>query len=167
MNITATDRSALIRLASSLPQGSAERKAILAGLKVAGNLPWGPKGLNQKFGVETYNANFGISPERNTFQLSVSTLPVAPEWLDVAAWEGAYKVGTGRTWATVKVPQAYAQTKKEARGGMWVQGGDAGHAEISAFEDPDSGDLYFRIKAGGQRVAFSTRGGKFQMERPW
>ncbi len=33
MNITATDRSALIRLASSLPQGSAERKAILAGLK--------------------------------------------------------------------------------------------------------------------------------------
>ena len=32
MNLTATDRSALIRLASTLPKGSEERKAILAGL---------------------------------------------------------------------------------------------------------------------------------------
>lgn len=32
MNITASDRSALIRLAAALPQGSAERKTILAGL---------------------------------------------------------------------------------------------------------------------------------------
>ena len=39
MNITATDRSALIRLASSLPQGSAERKAILAGLKAGARVP--------------------------------------------------------------------------------------------------------------------------------
>ena len=31
--LTAQDRSALIRLASDLPEGSAERKAILAGLK--------------------------------------------------------------------------------------------------------------------------------------
>ena len=30
--LTASDRSALIRLASTLPAGSAERKAILAGL---------------------------------------------------------------------------------------------------------------------------------------
>ena len=35
MNLTATDRSALIRLASSLPKGSEERKTILAGLKTA------------------------------------------------------------------------------------------------------------------------------------
>ena len=33
MNLTATDRSALIRLASSLPKGSEERKTILAGLQ--------------------------------------------------------------------------------------------------------------------------------------
>lgn len=33
MNITATDRKALIRLASSLPKGSEERKTVLAGLK--------------------------------------------------------------------------------------------------------------------------------------
>ena len=33
MNITASDRKALIRLASSLPKGSEERKTILAGLK--------------------------------------------------------------------------------------------------------------------------------------
>lgn len=33
MNLTATDRKALIRLASNLPAGSEERKAILAGLK--------------------------------------------------------------------------------------------------------------------------------------
>lgn len=36
--LTATDRSALIRLASTLPEGSAERRAILAGL-VAGTAP--------------------------------------------------------------------------------------------------------------------------------
>jgi hypothetical protein len=33
--LTASDKSALIRLASSLPAGSAERKAVLAGLKKA------------------------------------------------------------------------------------------------------------------------------------
>lgn len=33
--LTASDRKSLIRLASSLPQGSPERKAILAGLKSA------------------------------------------------------------------------------------------------------------------------------------
>jgi hypothetical protein len=32
-NLTASDRSALIKLASSLPKGSSERKAILAGLR--------------------------------------------------------------------------------------------------------------------------------------
>lgn len=33
MNFTASDRKALIRLASTLPKGSEERKTILAGLK--------------------------------------------------------------------------------------------------------------------------------------
>ena len=33
--LTASDRSALIRLASTMPAGSPERKAILAGLKTA------------------------------------------------------------------------------------------------------------------------------------
>jgi len=36
-NVTASDRSALIRLASSLPAGSPERKAILAGLERVGS----------------------------------------------------------------------------------------------------------------------------------
>lgn len=36
MTLTASDRVSLIRLASSLPKGSAERKAILTGLKNAG-----------------------------------------------------------------------------------------------------------------------------------
>lgn len=35
-SLTASDRASLIRLASSLPAGSAERKAILAGLQAAG-----------------------------------------------------------------------------------------------------------------------------------
>ena len=34
-NLTASDRSALIKLASTLPAGSPERKAILSGLKKA------------------------------------------------------------------------------------------------------------------------------------
>lgn len=33
MNVTASERSALIRLASTLPEGSEERRAILAGIK--------------------------------------------------------------------------------------------------------------------------------------
>ena len=36
-SLTASDRSSLIRLASSLPVGSAERKAILAGLHLQGS----------------------------------------------------------------------------------------------------------------------------------
>ena len=36
-NLTASDRSALIKLASSLPAGSPERKAILAGLQGSSN----------------------------------------------------------------------------------------------------------------------------------
>lgn len=39
MNLTASDRSALVRLASSLPKGSEERKAILVGLKKAKLIP--------------------------------------------------------------------------------------------------------------------------------
>jgi hypothetical protein len=39
--LTASDRSALIRLASSLPVGSSERKAILAGLQPR-KLDWKP-----------------------------------------------------------------------------------------------------------------------------
>lgn len=37
--LTASDRSALIKLASTLPKGSGERRAILAGLRVAGGGP--------------------------------------------------------------------------------------------------------------------------------
>ena len=35
MNLTASDRKSLVRLASTLPKGSVERRAILAGLKKA------------------------------------------------------------------------------------------------------------------------------------
>ena len=38
----ATDRAVLIRLASSLPVGAPERKAVLAGLKTAANVRWKP-----------------------------------------------------------------------------------------------------------------------------
>ena len=34
--LTASDRSSLIKLASELPKGSKERRAILAGIKTAG-----------------------------------------------------------------------------------------------------------------------------------
>ncbi len=37
--LTASDRSALIRLASTLPRGTAERKAILAGLRKVSSAP--------------------------------------------------------------------------------------------------------------------------------
>lgn len=36
MNISASDRTALLRLAGNLPQGSSERRAILGGLRLAG-----------------------------------------------------------------------------------------------------------------------------------
>ena len=39
-NLTATDRKALIRLASSLEKGSPERRAILSGLKRAAAFRW-------------------------------------------------------------------------------------------------------------------------------
>ena len=49
-NITATDRKALIRLASSLPKGSEERKTILAGLSKATD--FGPFKPSDKVEVE-------------------------------------------------------------------------------------------------------------------
>jgi hypothetical protein len=39
MKLTASDRKALVRLAGTLPKGSEERRAILAGLKKAGQSP--------------------------------------------------------------------------------------------------------------------------------
>ena len=39
-NLTASDRSSLIRLASGLPVGSSERKAILAGLAQTKTASW-------------------------------------------------------------------------------------------------------------------------------
>ena len=49
MNITASDRSALVKLASSLPKGSDERRAILASLKVAGcDSPKLPEALQEQ-----------------------------------------------------------------------------------------------------------------------
>ena len=52
-SLTASDRSSLIRLASSLPKGSPERKAILAGLKSkrrprVADLPDAPMGYEWK-----------------------------------------------------------------------------------------------------------------------
>ncbi len=49
-SLTAQDRSALIKKASSLPVGSAERKAILAGLKKA----------SQVMGTLTYDRRKGL-----------------------------------------------------------------------------------------------------------
>ncbi len=39
-NITASDRKSLIRLASTMPKGSPERKAILAGLSRSARMAW-------------------------------------------------------------------------------------------------------------------------------
>lgn len=52
-NLTASDRSALIRIASSLPSGSPERKAILAGIKK--NSSWAV--LSYAFGMQVNAGN--------------------------------------------------------------------------------------------------------------
>jgi hypothetical protein len=42
MKLSSSDRKALVKLASGLPKGSEERKAILSGLKVASRMTGGP-----------------------------------------------------------------------------------------------------------------------------
>ena len=55
-NLTASDRSALIKLASSLPSGSPERKAILASLgKTANNSSMLAESLKKKWSYVTYD----------------------------------------------------------------------------------------------------------------
>ena len=50
MKLAASDRKALIRLASTFPKGSDERRAILSGLcKLAGGLSPEVRKLNQRF----------------------------------------------------------------------------------------------------------------------
>ena len=73
MKLTASDRSALIKLAGSLPSGSEERRAILAGLKSAAYS--GPGGVTLFFPVQV-----GDSP--GTYSLFENT-------------GGGYKAGTG------------------------------------------------------------------------
>ena len=55
--ITASDRKSLIRLASSLPQGSDERRAILAGLKKVGDAWAGATGF-QVGRIEEYEGDW-------------------------------------------------------------------------------------------------------------
>jgi TnpA family transposase len=55
-NLTASDRSALIKLASSLPSDSPERKAILASLgKTANNSSMLAESLKKKWSYVTYD----------------------------------------------------------------------------------------------------------------
>jgi hypothetical protein len=66
--LTAADRSALIRLASTLPAGSEERKAILAGLKGASQ--------NEK---TAYSDKFGLRFDF-TWDFSFTTVPIDPPY---------------------------------------------------------------------------------------
>ena len=44
-SLTASDRKNLVRLASELPQGSPERKAILAGLRQSSKINWSHRAI--------------------------------------------------------------------------------------------------------------------------
>ena len=59
--LTATDRSSLIRLASSMEKGSEDRRVILAGLKISG----------QRFEVST-NAFHGGMDSRDGPEITIS-----------------------------------------------------------------------------------------------
>jgi len=98
MNLTATDRKTLIRLASSMEKGSDERKAILAGLgKTAG------RGVQDKFPakLEIYHGrNFG-----NSF------------W----EYDGTLSVQTGNAWHTAQVTLTYDWDVHSQRRGTGVE----------------------------------------------
>ena len=70
-NVTASDRSALIKLASSLPAGSPERKAILASLgKTANHSSTLADSLKKKWENVTYDL------EKNQGKASVGDLEI-------------------------------------------------------------------------------------------
>ena len=70
-NVTASDRSALIKLASSLPAGSPERKAILAGLgKTANQSSTLADSLKKKWRNVTYD------PKQNQGRASLGALKI-------------------------------------------------------------------------------------------
>jgi hypothetical protein len=68
MKLTASDRSAMIRLASSLPKGSDERRAILAGLKKTASGSLGDylqewlKEIGKALGGQTETDAFSMKP---------------------------------------------------------------------------------------------------------
>ena len=89
-SLTAQDRSALIRLASSLPPGSAERKAILAGLSQVsvqasgktsaktGDVLFIPKPIQDLFGEKTVPRGSYSVQRTNKGEVVLRPYPLRP-----------------------------------------------------------------------------------------
>lgn len=98
MDLTATDRKALIRLASSLPKGSPERKTILAGLKVSGP---------QLYDIRDFDFDLSFSPDRgNTVLWKLDDPQKGARWAkDLSRNYGLKANGWGQNslWAYISV----------------------------------------------------------------
>ena len=81
-SLTAADRSSLIRLASTLPKGSEERRAILAGLqKAALRAGWAPVRRWMLANWEDYTDTRG-EPNMTALAEAAAWEAVRDEWLD-------------------------------------------------------------------------------------
>jgi len=99
--LTATDRSALIRLASTLPVGSDERKAILAGLSKSAL--GGSKSLWMSLLKQLRFPGWVLADEN-----SWNTPPINRSGLD-AVWEKKFEVGQ-QEWSNKPVFATYGVT---------------------------------------------------------
>ncbi len=115
-SLTASDRTALIRLASSLPKGSPERKVILAGLKKANHhdgkhvhiFGYSPKDISK---VELLAKDFGGRPIDGGVELDAEGDP--QDWSEIKfpSFEDAQAFVQSVDWKRVSVRMHYKDAK--------------------------------------------------------
>ncbi len=126
--LSSQDRASLIKLASSLPTGSPERKAILAGLKKSAGGPvlvtavvYGGKTI--KYDKEELQEMMQLPGVLNKKYYSASNLP---KWIfEAGAKEVLFEAGPGIKPVWMRNPNA-----KKFPGGGWSVNGGSGWVQV-------------------------------------
>lgn len=116
MVITASDRSSLIRLASSLPVGDENRKVILAGLKMgldSHRLPAQPKDVQR---IEGILAKAGGDPAR-ILRLSTAMAASIDDWAKAERRGSAARFHLKHLRIAVQVAEIFWDRADELKGG--------------------------------------------------
>lgn len=160
-NLTASDRSALIKLASTMPKGSDDRKVILAGLKEA------KSPVSAKEHLEALdNAEADLKKQIKKVESKIKALSdiaesIGPKAIDI--WLRSDKTYLADRKAILREIQ---QERKDAENGKtpdWVTKAAAKAPKmvvkdgyVKSLRHPDSGKVVKEVKVNGKRYVFNS-----------